>query len=97
MDAAVHDEAVQQDKMQATVTRLSPNVGDASPRQAGELDDVARRVSEAYPGNRPIVPSSGKSVARRRSGAFRTARFLLRKVATAAMAVVLVALVTWDH
>jgi RND family efflux transporter MFP subunit len=99
MDAAVHDEAVQQDKMQVTVTRSLPSVGDASARQAGGLDDMARRVSEAYPGNKPIVPSSGKSMARRRSGALRTARFLLRKVATAAMAVVavMVVLVTWDR
>ena len=29
MDAAVHNEAVQQDEMQATVTCSSPSVGDA--------------------------------------------------------------------
>ena len=99
MDAAVHDEAVQPDKMQASVTRSSPNVGDASARQASELDDMARRVSEASPANKPIVSSSGKPMARRRSGALRTAQFLLRKVATAAIAVVAVAvaLVTWDQ
>src|SRR5215831_8176888 len=51
MDAAVHDEAVQEDEVQATVTRSSPTVGDASARQAGELDDVAGKVSEAYPDN----------------------------------------------
>ena len=99
MDAAVHDEAVQHDEMQAPVTRSPPSVGDASARQTSELDDVARRVSEAYPDNRPIVSSSGKSVVRQRGGAWRTARFLLRKVATAGIAVVavLIALVTWDH
>jgi multidrug resistance efflux pump len=99
MDAVVHDKAVEQDKVQAIVTRPSPSVGDASTRQAGEIDDVARRVPERDPGNKPIVPSSGESIARRRGGALRTARFLLRKVATAAIAVVaaLVALVTWDH
>jgi multidrug resistance efflux pump len=99
MDAAVHDEAVQQDEVQPTVTRFSPSVGDASARQASELDDVARRISEGYPNNKPIVSSSGKSIARRRGGALRTARFLLRKVATAGIAVVavLVALVTWDQ
>jgi multidrug resistance efflux pump len=98
MDAAVHDEDVQQGKMQATVTRSSPSVGYASNRPAGELDDIERRVSEAYPGNNPIVSSSGKSVVRR-GGALRTARFLLRKVATAGIAVVaaLVALVAWDQ
>src|SRR5215468_11701336 len=97
MDAAVHDEAVQQDE--ATVTRSSPSVGNASAHQASELDDVARRVSEGYPNNKPIVSPSGKSAARRRGGASRTARFLLRKVATAGIAVVavLIALVAWDH
>src|SRR5215510_12075789 len=99
MDAAVHDEAVQQDEVQATVTRSSPSVGDPSARQASERDDVARKVSEAYPNNKPIVSSTGKSVARRRGGALRTARFLLRMAATAAIAVValLIALVAWDH
>jgi RND family efflux transporter MFP subunit len=98
MDAAVHDEAVQQDKMQTIATRCSPGVGDVSSRQAGELDDIARRVPESYPGNKPIVSFPGKSMARRRSGALRTARFLLRRVATVGIAVaaVLVALVTWD-
>src|SRR5262245_6390848 len=99
MDAPVHDEAVQQDEVQATVTRTSPTVDDAPVRQAGERDGAARRVSEAYPDNKPIVSSSGKSMVRLRGGALRTARFLLRKVATAGIAVVavLIALVTWDH
>ena len=98
MDAAVDDVAIQQDKMQAIVTRSSLGVGDVSSRQAGELDDIARGVPEAYPGNKPIVSFPGKSMTRRRSGALRTARFLLRRVATAGIAVVavLVALVTWD-
>src|SRR5262249_12677610 len=99
MDAAVHDEAVRQNEMQATVTSSSPSLGDASARQASELDDVARRESEGDPNNKPIVSSSGKSLVRRRGGALRTARFLLRKVATAGIAVVavLIALVTWDQ
>ena len=99
MDTAVHDEAVQQDKMQTMVTRSPPTVDDASARQAGEVDDVARRASESSPGDRPIVSSSGKRKARRRSGALRTVRFVLRKVATAGIAVVAVAvaLVTWDQ
>jgi multidrug resistance efflux pump len=99
MDAVVLDKAVQQDEMQAAVTRSSPSIGDASARQAGELDDIARRVSEGYPNNKPIISSSGKSMSRRRGGALRTARFLLRKVATAGIAVVavLIALVTWDQ
>ena len=99
MDAAVHDQAVQRDEVQATVARSSSNVGDASARQASEFDDYARRVSEGYPNNKPIVSSSGKSTSRRRGGALRTARFLLRKVATAGIAVVavLIALVAWDQ
>jgi RND family efflux transporter MFP subunit len=99
MDAAVHDQAVQRDEVQATVARSSSNVGDASARQPSERDDIARKASEAYPGNKPIVSPSGKSVVRRRGAAFRTARFLLRKVATAGIVVVavLVALVTWDQ
>jgi multidrug resistance efflux pump len=97
MDAVVHEEAVQQDE--ATVSHSSPSVGEASARQASKLDDVARRVAEGYPNNKPIVWSSGKSMSRRRGGALRTARFLLRKVATAGIAVVavLIALVTWDQ
>jgi multidrug resistance efflux pump len=99
MDAAVLDEAVQQDEMPAPATHSSPSVDDVSTRQAGDVDDIARRVSESYPGDKPIVSSSVKSMARRRSVALRTARFLLRKVATTAIAVVavLVAIVTWDQ
>jgi RND family efflux transporter MFP subunit len=82
-----------------TVTRSSPGVGDASARQASEPDDIARRISEGYPNNKPIVSSSGKSMSRRRGDALRTARLLLRKVATVGIAVVavLIALVTWDQ
>ena len=96
MDAAVHNKAVEQ--VQVTVMRPSPSADDGSARQAGEIDDVARSVPELDPGKKSIVSSSGKSIARR-GGALRTARFLLRKVATATLAVaaVLVALVTWDH
>jgi len=99
MDAAVHDQAVQQDKAQITETRPSPSADDASARQADERDEIARKVSEAYSGSDPVVSFSGTSTTRRRSSALRTARFLLRKVATAAIAVVavLVALVTWDQ
>lgn len=99
MDTAVHDEAVQRDKMRTLVTRSPPTVDDASVRQAGEVDDVARRASESSPGDRPIVSSSGKRKARRRSGALRTVRFVLRKIATAGIAVVAVAiaLVAWDQ
>jgi RND family efflux transporter MFP subunit len=99
MDAAIHDEAVQQDEMRAPVTRSPPSVGGVSTRQPGDVDDIARKGSESRPGDNPIVLSSGKSVARRRSGAMRTTRLLLRRVATAAIAVVavLVAIVTWDQ
>ena len=92
MDAAVHDEAVQQDEMQANVSRSSPVAGDASTRQAGDFDDIARTVSESYPSNKPIVSSSGKSRARRPSAALRTARFLLRKLATAGIAATILGL-----
>lgn len=99
MDGTIDDEVFHQEEVQALVANSSPSVDDASPRQAGEIDDVARRVSEACPDDKLIVSSSGKPMARRRSGALRTARFLLRKVATAAIAVVavLVALVTWNQ
>jgi multidrug resistance efflux pump len=100
MDVAVHDEAVQQDEMQAPVTHASPSVDDVSTRQAGDVEAIARKVSESYLGDKPIAASSSvKSVARRRSSALRTARFLLRKVATVAIAVaaVLAAIVTWDQ
>jgi RND family efflux transporter MFP subunit len=95
MGAVVHDGAVQQDETQATVTRSSLGVGDASAHQARDLDDVARGASERYPSNESIGSSPGKP----RGGAWRTARFLLRRVATAGIAVVavLVALVTWDQ
>ena len=98
MDAVVHDQAVRQDAMQATVTSSS-SFDDASNRQANKPDDIARRVSEAYPANKPVVSSSKKFLARRRSGGMRAARFLLRKVATVGIAVVavLVALLTWDY
>ena len=99
MDAAVHDEAVRQDEEQITVTRSPPIVDDASARQVGEVHDVARVVSENHPGDRPIASSSVKRRTRRHSGALQTARFVLRKVATAGIAVVAVAvaLVTWDQ
>jgi multidrug efflux pump subunit AcrA (membrane-fusion protein) len=99
MESTAHDEAVQQDEVEATLTRSSPTVGDGSDRQASERDEVSQEVSEGYSNNRPIVSSSGKSVARRRNGALRTARFLLRMAATTAIAVVavLIALVTWDQ
>jgi hypothetical protein len=67
MDTIVHDEAVQQDEKQATATRSSPSAGNASTRQPSDFDDIARKVSEGYPDKKPIVSSSGKSMARRRS------------------------------
>jgi multidrug resistance efflux pump len=99
MDAAVHDEAVQQDETQTTVTRSPPNIGDASARQASEVDDVALRASKSDTGDRPTIPSSVQRRARRRSGSLQTPRFVLRRVATAAIAAVAVAvaLVTWDQ
>ena len=88
MDAAIQDEAVPQDKMRATETRVSPSVGDTSERQARELNDIARKISEAYPDGESVASSSGKSMVRRPSGALRTARLLMRKLATAGIAIV---------
>ena len=99
MSGTIDNEVFQQEEVQTFVAHSSPSVGDARPRQARQLDDVARTVSEADPHDKPIVPSSGKSTALRRGRALRTARVLLRKVATAVIAVfaVLIALVTWDQ
>jgi multidrug resistance efflux pump len=99
MDASVHDEVVRQDKMQTSVPRSLPNVDDAPTHQVVEIDEVARRVSEPDPGDRPIIQPPAKRPARQRDAAFRTARSLLRKVATAAIAVVAVAIavMTWDQ
>lgn len=99
MDAAVLDEIVEQDRMQATVARSSPSPDGASTRQANRADDVALRAPESDSGDQPIVPFSIKRTARRRGGGLRTARFVLRRVATAAIAVVAVsvALITWDR
>src|SRR5262245_44235436 len=89
MDAVVQDVTGQQDVIQAPVTRSSPNVENVSTRQAVDVDDIAQRDDQP----------SGKSMARRRSDALRTARLMLRRVATVGIAVVavLVALVTWDQ
>ncbi|WGD53161.1 HlyD family secretion protein [Bradyrhizobium sp. CB1650] len=99
MDAAVQDEAISQDQMRATEMRVSPSAGGTSTWQAREINDVARKVSEVYPGGESAASSPGKSRVRRPSGALRTARFLLRKLATAGIAIVAVAiaLVTWDQ
>ena len=92
MDAAVHDEAVQRNEMLAAATCSSPSAGNAPTRETTEPDEIARRVLKVYPGNQPIVSSSGKSRARRPSRALPTARFLLRKVATAGIAVTILGL-----
>jgi multidrug resistance efflux pump len=99
MSGTISDEAFEQEEVLALMAHTSPSAGDASPRQASDLDDIARRESEAHPDNKPIASSSGKSMASRRGRALRTMRFLLRKVATAAITVVavLIALVTWDQ
>ena len=92
MNGIIDDEAFQQEEVLALVARSSPSVGDAWARQASEPDDITRRVSKVYPGNKPIVSSSGKSMARRRGGALRTALFLLREAATAGIAVTILGL-----
>ena len=99
MDAVVHDRADEQGETRSTAVRSALSAGDGPTRQTDELDDIARTISEGHPNDKPIVSSSGKSTALWRGGALRTARFLLRKVATAGIAVaaVLVALVAWDQ
>src|SRR5215475_9023801 len=100
MDAIVRNEAIEQDETRAIVTRpSSPSVDETSIRQASEPDDTVPSVSEAHSDDKPVVPSSGKSMARLRSDALRTVRLLLRRLATAGIAIVavLVALVTWDQ
>lgn len=96
MEAAARDEAVQQDETQATGVRSSAAVAEGPHRQTGDLDDVARRASEESPGDRQIASASAESMLRR-SDLSRTARFLLRKLATIGIAViaVLVASMTW--
>jgi RND family efflux transporter MFP subunit len=99
MSGTIDNEVFQQLEVQALVSHSSPSVGDASPCQVSEHDDVARGIPEACPGKKASVSPSEKSVVRRRSGALRTARLVLRKIASAVIAVVavLVALVTWDQ
>jgi len=99
MDAALYDETVREVAMQASLARSSSIEAEEPVRQTSEFDKIALRVSEGYSNNKTIISSSGKSLSRRRGGALRTARFLLRKVATAGIAVVavLIALVTWDQ
>lgn len=98
MDAIVDGDVAQQDRVQATVARSSLNLDGASTRQASKAEDVALRAPESDSGGRPIVLSSVKRAARRGDG-LRTARLVLRRVATAAIAVVAaaVALITWDR
>ena len=79
MSGTIDDEVFQQEEVQTLVAHPSPSAGDASPRQASDLDDIARRESEARPGNKPIASSSRKSMALRRGRASRTMRLLLRK------------------
>jgi multidrug resistance efflux pump len=95
MDAIVGDEAVQQDVTQASVARFSP----VSAREAGAFNEIARRISEDYANDEQIGLPSERSVSPRRGGAARTLKLLLRRLATAGIAVVAVlsALVAWDQ
>ena len=99
MGATIGDEVYQQDEVQAAVKCLPPSSGDASLRQGGEYDEIARGLPERDPGEEPAVSQSRRSTARWRSDALRSAGLLLRKVATAGIAIVavLISLVTWDH
>jgi RND family efflux transporter MFP subunit len=94
MDAIVRDEAVRQDEGQGSVARSS-----ASARETRALYAIARRISKDRANDEQIASPSARSMSRRRSGAFRTMRLLLRKLATAGIAIVAVlsALVAWDQ
>jgi multidrug resistance efflux pump len=95
MDAIVRDEVIQQDVTQASVPRFSP----VSARETGAFDEIARRVSEDYANDEQMTSPSERSTSRRRGDAPRTLQLLLRKLATAGIAVVAVlsALVAWDQ
>ncbi|NEV01197.1 biotin/lipoyl-binding protein [Bradyrhizobium uaiense] len=99
MGTTIDDEVYQQDEVEAAVTRFPPRSGDASARQGGESDEIARRIPERDPGDEPAVSPPRRSTARRRSDALRSGRLVLRRVATAGIAIVavLIALVAWDH
>jgi multidrug resistance efflux pump len=94
MDAMVRDETVQQDETQTSVTRFSP----ASARETNAFDEITRRISEDFANDERSALPSARSRSGRRSDAFRTMRFLLRRLATGGIAIVAVlgALVTWD-
>ena len=98
MDAAVHDEAVRDDGAQTNVVRSSSIEVKLSAGQISEFDDIARRASEGNPDGKQIA-SPLKAKSRRRRDASRTARLLLRKLATVGLAAiaVVVALMTWDQ
>ena len=91
MDAIVHDETVREVAMLANFVRSSPIETEEQARKAGEFDQVALKVSEGRPDNKPIVPPPVKSKPLRRSGGSRTARLLFRKLATVGIAAVAVA------
>ena len=86
MDATIYDKAVREDEMEANTARSSPIEAKEPVRPPGDVE-------------RLISPPAAKTRSRLRSGALRTARLVLRKIATAVIAVVavLVALVTWDQ
>ena len=95
MEAAVRDEAVQPDEAQPSAPRSSI-AGEASNPQTIESDDIARR--ERSPESKQTASPSTKSMLKRQSLARRRLRFLLRKLATIAVAViaVVVALMAWN-
>ena len=99
MDAAVRDEAGPKDETRATVTRSSPSDGEESTCQPRELDQIALKASDAHPKDQQTGTPRAGWRARRRSYRLRTARLLLRKLATVGIAVVavLAALVVWDQ
>jgi multidrug resistance efflux pump len=99
MDAAVYDETVREVAMQANLERSSPIEAEEQARQTGEFDQIALKVSEGRLDNKQIAQPPAKSRPPRRSDGSRTARLLLRRLATIGIAAVAVAaaLVTWDQ
>ena len=59
MDAAVHDEAVQQDEMRGTITRPSSILGAASAQASPSMERRASRSSNGPISVAPALPPGG--------------------------------------
>jgi RND family efflux transporter MFP subunit len=86
MDAIVHDEVVRKDEVQAKTARASSIEAKEMTHQPGEFD-------------RQTASPLAKTRSRRRGGALRAAKIVLRRLATVGIAVVavLAALAAWDQ